>query len=105
MTTHRDTRIAWRTLQARIRKAVSNGGVVLWRTLVRGFYYEDIDRAGRKIVDDEAELALGHLMTSGRVGMALGATEDGVGRVVWLTGVGNEPNSEDTDTDSDQGGI
>lgn len=102
MTAHRDTRIAWKTLQARIRRYLQDGSkAVLWRQVVVDFYTDSMDREAKKVVDFEAELALEHLLKSKRAKIAIGSTDHGMGRVVWLTGVGNESNPENSDTDSD----
>ena len=78
---------------------------ILWRTIVQGFYPEGVTREQRKVVDAEAELSLGHLITSGRVKKCVGATDAGEGLIVWLTGVGHESSEADPDASSDSGGI
>jgi len=106
MTAHRDTRIAWKTLQARIRKYLQDGSrAVLWRRVVTDFYTDGLDREAKKVVDFEAELALEHLLKSNRAKIAIGTTDHGMGRVVWLTGVGDESNPENSDADSDSGSV
>ena len=100
MTAHRDTRIAWRTLQARI-KAAAGSSCVLWRHIVRDFYTDGMNRAERKVVDDEAELALEHLMKSGRAVRSIGITDKGSGLVVQLTGVDSGTSTPDTNTQGD----
>lgn len=103
MTSHRLTRVSWKTLQKRIREATrsKSARTVLWRRVVQTFLDETETKEAKNIAREEVELAFTHLENSGRAKRCVGATDDGTGLVVWLTDLGNDDSSKNPESESD----